>query len=362
MVLANVNDRSRGRHALAGLLACAVIEASASLARADASPADKAAADVLFNDAKQLVAEGKFAEACPKFAESQRLDAGIGTMLYLADCYEKNGQTASAWIEFREAASAAKAVGQTDREKKARDRASALEPKLSRLTVGVTPGAEVTGLELKRDGEVIGKPLWGTAVPLDPGEHLIEASAPGKKSWQTRVQLPPEAPAPLVVQAPALEDAPKDPAPPAGAPTGPTTAPIDQPPAPPKSNALRIVGYTAMGVGVVSAGVGGVLGALAIYNNDQSNDIVDSRDVSANGKCRPNNACGAEGARLRSNALLLATGSTIGVIAGAAVFTGGLVTVLVARGSAGEAKKTGLLSVSPVVGPGQASLWLKGAF
>jgi hypothetical protein len=359
MVSANANDRSRGRRMLTALFAFAVIESASALARAGASPTDRGAAEVLFNDAKQLVAQGKFAEACPKFAESQRLDAGIGTMLYLADCYEKNGQTASAWIEFREAASAAKVAGQADREKKARERAAALEPKISRLAVGVTPGAEVAGLELRRDGEIIGKPLWGTAVPLDPGEHLIEARAPGKKSWQTRVQLPPEASAPVVVEAPALEAAPATPSPPNG--TGVASAPA-APAAFVKGNTVRIAGYTAMGVGVASAAVGGALGLLAIRANQESNDIVDSSDVSANGKCRPNNACGAEGERLRHNALLAATGSTIGVVAGAVLFTGGLVTILVARGSAGEAKKTGLLGVSPAVGPGQASLWLRGAF
>src|SRR6476659_3559364 len=70
-------------------------------ARAQAN--DAAAAQSLFNDGKRLMAAGQYAVACPKFSESQRLDPGIGTMLGLADCNAKNGQTASAWALFNEA-------------------------------------------------------------------------------------------------------------------------------------------------------------------------------------------------------------------------------------------------------------------
>src|SRR5215218_5450162 len=99
---------------LAALLLVALVLCPAS---AHADPAvEKAAAEALFQQGKALVAERRFAEACPKFAESLRLDPGVGTLLYLADCQEKAGKTASAWARFLEAAAAAKAAGQADRE------------------------------------------------------------------------------------------------------------------------------------------------------------------------------------------------------------------------------------------------------
>src|SRR6187399_829900 len=84
---------------------------------------DEAAAEALFLEAKKLAAAGKLAEACPKFAESNRLDRGAGTLIHLADCYEKNGQSASAWATFKDAASAAQALGRGDWQKLATQRA-----------------------------------------------------------------------------------------------------------------------------------------------------------------------------------------------------------------------------------------------
>src|ERR1044071_7524440 len=97
------------------------------------SASDKATAEALFGEGRRLMAQANYRDACPKFEASLKLDPGVGAMLNLADCYEKNGQTASAWAEFLEASSAARVAGSRDREELARSRAAALEPKLSRL-------------------------------------------------------------------------------------------------------------------------------------------------------------------------------------------------------------------------------------
>jgi hypothetical protein len=69
-----------------------------------------------FDDGKRLAAQGRYAESCPKLAESQRLDPAPGTLMNLADCYENAGLTASAWATWLEAASATKQAGQVERE------------------------------------------------------------------------------------------------------------------------------------------------------------------------------------------------------------------------------------------------------
>lgn len=353
---------------VAALGALVAVAATSAQAWADTNAADKAAAETLFDEAKRLVKERKYAEACPKFAESLRLDSGIGTMLYLADCFEKNGQSASAWAEFREAAAAANAVGQFDREKKARARAAAIEPKLSRLSIGVAAqAAEIAGLEVKRDGVLLSRPLWGSAVPVDPGEHVIEASAPGRKKWSTKVTLVANAAATSAVEVPALErdtgqveptrsDAKGDGELPR---LNVTTVPVEpgatgEPSTPPGAggtSAGRVVGFTLIGIGAAGLAAGGVTGVMAILLHN-----------ARKGTCKPNGTCAKTtdyDGQVRASKL--ATASTISLIAGGAVVAGGLITVL-ATGKRDSSDEKKALHVSPLVGAGAGGMLIEGVW
>jgi serine/threonine-protein kinase len=172
-------------------------------ASADPSGQDKVAAETLFVNARKLLADGKYAEACRALAESQRLDPGVGTLLNLGRCYEKLGQTATAWSTYREAAAAARAARQTAREKNARVAADALEKKLPMTTIVVTGVETMPDVEVRRDGVAVPRSLWGMAVATDPGEHVYEASAPRRKPWRTRIVAEPTKS--LTVNVPQLE-------------------------------------------------------------------------------------------------------------------------------------------------------------
>jgi hypothetical protein len=225
---------------------------------------DTAAARALFNDARKLVANKKYTEACPKFEESYRLEAGMGTAFNLADCWEKLGRSASAWAKFLDVAAEAQRSGQAEREKIARSRAAALEPKLSRLVVEVQGAA--SGTEVRRDGALVGSASWGTPVPVDPGKHTIEVKAPGKVAFATSVELRAGGDA-ETVRIPALADATPS--------ATPQAAPAAQPAlADTKSrSASAYVGYGLVGVGVVGVAVGTLFGLKYRSKNDEATGL-----------------------------------------------------------------------------------------
>ena len=151
------------------------------------SATDRAAAQALFDRAKKLMSEGNFTEACPALEESERIEARSGTLLNLADCYEHVGRLASAWSSFIDAAAMAAATSNKDREQGARERAAALAPHFSKLVIVLPPSANIEGIEVTRDGDPVGAPQLGIALPADSGSHFVAAKAPGRQPWQTIV-------------------------------------------------------------------------------------------------------------------------------------------------------------------------------
>jgi len=344
------------RPTLSTALLLAVALAS-SPARAQ-SPDERAVAELLFEQGRTLVEAGDFADACPKLAESQRVDPAIGTMLWLADCYASNGQTASAWAWFVDVSGVA-ARKKDAREQVARAKASALEARLSRLMVVVPPGAATSGLEVRRDGVAVGQAEWGLPVPLDPGIHTVSARAPGHRPWSATIRLA-TGPTSLSVTVPVLEveTAPPSPAPPplpagpadAAATPRPSAAPVaptDRPATAPRYwSSQRYLGVALAGAGVVGIVVGGVF----------SLEAKSTYDESTSGPCNANNVCSREGLNDRSSAQSMATVATVAMGVGAAALAAGAVTFFTApRGGAP-------LTVTPAVASGSASLWVSGAF
>lgn len=157
-----------------------------------AQSSNQVAAEALFREARKLLDNGQYEQACEKLAASQKLDPAVGTLLNLGRCYEKLGRTASAWGAYREAAAAAHASGQAERLKSARAAADAVEPNLARLTIVVPSTVSALQPTIERNGQPVPPELWGIAVPIDPGEQTIVARAPDKKPWTTRVSVEPK--------------------------------------------------------------------------------------------------------------------------------------------------------------------------
>lgn len=254
---ASVVRRARPRGA-APALAAAIAAALLAAPAAHAQPADRrAAAHALFEQGRALMNAGRHVEACAKLEESHQVEPAPGTLLNLADCYERIGRTASAWELFLDVAALAQSAGRAQHETLARARAGALEPKLSRLRVTVS--APSKGLSVHRDGIVLQPSEWGTAFPVDPGQHVIEASAPDKWDFRVMRYVPPGA-AVVTVNVPALVDrsrpAPQAPPPPKAPPPAATPPARPEPDAPPGGSWRQPLAYATVGLGLAAFGAG----------------------------------------------------------------------------------------------------------
>lgn len=324
-------------------------------AYAQRSVSDKAAAEALFDEALELMTNKRYAEACPKLEESQRIDAGIGTLLYLAECYEKSGRTASAWATFREAASAANAAGQADRARQGKARADRLEPSLSKLTVRVAAeNKSIPGFRVTRSGEAVQAPLFEAAVPVDPGQLVIEASAEGYETFTRTVSVPANG-GRAEILVPALVPLAGTAAPVAPASSAAATAPASSAPGAGQEGSalttdagteddggtMETVGIVMMGAGVVGLLVGTVFGVEAIDKDKKAKDI-----------CGDDTSCPTEkGEQLSDDAQQAALISTIGFVGGAAFAVGGAVLYLTAP----DGSEAGRVQLSPVAGGAQFS-------
>jgi hypothetical protein len=318
----------------------------AAMSRAGVASAQQAAAEALFEQGRQLLAGGKYAEACAKFTESQRLDPAVGTLLNLGDCYAKMGKTATAWAVLKQAEGTAHTANQSKREKIAQARAAALEPLVPRLSIAVPHDAP--GLDVRRDGVAVGRTEWATPIPLDPGEHEIGASAPGMQVWSTKVTLEADGKT-TTVEVPALAPLPADdlderaPVKPA-----PATEPSVEVVMAHDSNVQRIAGLVVGGVGLVTIAASAPFGARAVSLNNQ-----------AKGECPTNATCTTQGASDAHGAVLAGTLSTVLLSAGAAVVVTGAILFLAAP--KGRPVKTGLRFV-PSIAHGGAGMGLVGSW
>lgn len=168
-----------------------VLAVIGSTASAYAQPAG-AQAEVLFREGRDLMAAGKYGEACAAFQKSQQLDPAITTLLNLAGCREKNGELATAWGLFLDAERKTRTATDATTVKfhaVAKQRAAALEPRISKLTISVPQKSTAEGLEIMRGSERVDSVMWNRALPIDGGTYTITARAPGANAWSTQVTI-----------------------------------------------------------------------------------------------------------------------------------------------------------------------------
>jgi len=265
---------------------------------------DAAIAEKLFLDGRAAMARGAYADACPMLAESHRIDPGVGTLLSLGECYEKQGKTASAWATYREAEPMARRLGQKERAAHAAARAEALSAKLSYVTVRMA--TQPRGLTLTLDDKPLAPAAWSTPIPVDPGPHVVTAAAPGRTSRSTSVEV--TSMGRSAVDLPELDASPASPA--SGEPA---------PGAGDRGATQRTIGWAGVVVGGLAIGTGVAFGLTAKSKNDEA----DTQHCSSA-------YCDPRGVSLIGDAQSAALVSTTLFVVGAAALAAGVVIVITA--------------------------------
>lgn len=312
--------------------AIVVVSSLASTARAEpqapAAPRAGALAQVLFDEGVTLMGEGHFEEACPKLAESQRLDPAGGTVLNLASCLEGLGQLASAYATYSDAMSVAIRDGRKEREAVARERLAALQPRMSRLELRVAHRSEQA--EIVLDGTLIGATAWDTPLPIDPGTHTLSASAPGRVTWSRTFEVPANG-ARIALEVPALETSSAVEAPPAAAVAAPPSVGARVPlPLSEAPSIRRSVATTALVGGGVLVGLGAAAGVFALSKKAESDDA-----------CPTPSTCGTGGVSAMRTAETFAWTANVAIGVGVAAALTGVILLLTAP----RGRSTGVVTV-----------------
>jgi hypothetical protein len=335
-----------------------LLAATLVLLAAPGAHADDRSAARLYNEGWQLYKDKQYAEACPLLERSLAESPLIRTRGALAQCYEAAGKYASAYNTWQAVAEQAARAGTAEAAtlKRAVEKAEQLAARITRLVI--EPAAAPAGLQVWLDGRLLAASELNAPVPVDPGQHTLEAKAPERVDWKSTFQiaateagqtrrLPIE---PLAPIAPAHVDTP----PPTPSPVvekpppSPSPSPvIEQPPPTPR---LKYAAVATAGAGGVAVAVGTIFafGARSSW-----------RDAKAH-ECDSHGVCHTQvGVDLVNKAGTRATIATISLVTGVALIGGGGAMWFLAR-SHGKQEQ----SVTPDVsaGRGGVHLSLRGTF
>lgn len=353
----------RALGSISGLFCTALQLCSQTAHAQDASAAETAAARSLAVEGLKLAQAGNCGEAVVKLERAEKLYHSAVVASRLGECYVSQGRlvegTEILRKVLREPVPADPQPNLLKALEKAQRTLDSARPRIAGLTIKV---AAVEQLSVKIDGNPLAVALLETEIPSDPGEHSIEASAPGFLKVATRVSVTDAEKKtvtltltrdPNAVSSPA-KDAALEPAP-EQVETGPqrvATEPRSSAPAPPPPPAPpnRTGAYLAFGVGAVGIGVGSALGIMTMQERKE-----------LKGTC-PADMCPPAQQDALDSARRLGTLSTVAFGVGGAGLVLGTVLFFTAspstadRAAAPARRQAGLSLLRADVGPGSVQL------
>jgi hypothetical protein len=372
---------------ICGAVLAAMLAQSAAvrpaLAQEEPSSAETAAARGLAVEGLKLADAGKCTDAVEKLARAEKLHHSAIVQGRLGECQILLGKLVDGTENLRKVLREPVPPNPSPALTKARERAqSALDgakPKIAFLMISLKGPKDVSSATVTVDGDSVPPALLDADRPTDPGDHVIEASAPGylkasarvsvkeaeRKSVSVRLDVDPNAVAAAAAPGPAEPAAGPLHPPPQAAPPTPareTRYAVGADSGASSSGGPNRTGaYIAWAVGGVALAVGAGFGAVAMKTK---NDL----DCAGN-ECKP-----GQGDKL-SDAKTAGNISTAGFIVGGVGVVLGTVLFFTASPSGGAsngaprvagtaplAPKTGLAAFEPRAFVGVGQVGLAGSF
>jgi hypothetical protein len=338
------------------------------------SDENRAAARAIGQQGVQAMQEKRWADAVDLFTRAESLVPAPTFELYLARAYAQQGKLVKAQEAYtrltREKLPQDAPRPFVDAQADATRELAALKPRLASVTIQVT-GGPASGTSVTMDGQAVPAALVGVAHPVDPGQHQMQATAPGLDSGVVTATLEEGASKTVTLAlhagtaaVPAGAPAPAPPPTPTSASTAPestlpgaTSAPAEPDSHPSGTPTTRYLGFGSLGLAAVGVGLG-VYFAMTSHQKES-----DSSALCPGGTCTASSAQQASSLHSQINSLN-SDASTFGalsvtsfVVGGAAAAAGVALLVLSGRrGGAPAATTTGAIEITPWAGPGSAGI------
>jgi hypothetical protein len=298
--------------------------AGPAFAQEEPTSGDVAAARSLGQEGVKLADSGNCNEAIDRLARAEKMFHAPTTLGRLGECQVQVGRIVEGTENLNRVVREQLAPGAPAAFSAAQERAKKVleeaKPKIAKLKIAVAapPDAQVT---VKIDGENVPLANLNMNRPIDPGEHTVEATAPGFKQAMAKVKLAEGGVDSIALTLEADPNASKAAPPPAAVPPPAQQQPAVQPDRV-DSGSSRIPAYAAFGVGIVGLGVGTVTGLMA---SSKKSDLESQCDASSQ--------CPESARKTLDSGKTLGTVSTVGFIVGGIGIVAGVVLYLTSGSS-----------------------------
>ncbi len=338
----------RGSRPLSALLAIAISTAAFGLApaaHAQASAADKATARQLGLDGEDALQKKDYKTAEDKFKRADSIYHALTLTLGLARAQAANGELVAAQESYNrilsEGAPAGSPQAFVNAVEDARKEVDAIAGRIAEAVINVNGVSAADTPAVTLDDAPFPNAALGIKRAVDPGDHVVKATAKGYKPGEAHFTVAPAAEATATIT---LEVDPN-----ANVVQPPPPGSTEPPPVAPAGNGKSInktIGYAALGVGAAGVVVGSIFGILAISAHSSI------AGTCTNGSCPPSDNSDISSYHTKG------TVSTIGFIVGGVGLAAGAILILTAPKAHADAQigASTPTFISPYIGPGSAGV------